>query len=157
MNMQASMIGSLFKPPRNFSPEVGDYFSNFDINDNGLRLLDLVRNEHILAIFLSMECKACEVALEVIDQYINERPNINAVIFMNVDANTVDALNTYFHNRARIFSLGKQKMKEELQIFNYPRAYTLNKFGQILKVENCGADFMMDILTRPLRNILSGE
>ncbi|MEK5420047.1 hypothetical protein BSK49_07245 [Paenibacillus odorifer] len=154
MNTQTSMIDSLFKPPRNFSPEVGDYLSNFDIDNSDWKLLDLIRNEHILAVFLSMECKACEVAMEVIDDYINQHSNLNVVIFMNVDANTVKELNSYFQNRARVFSLSKQRMKEELLIFNYPKAFTLNKFGQILKAENCGADFMLDILTQPLRKIL---
>lgn len=153
MDKQKQFV-SLFKPPKNFSPDVGDYFPDFCINYNDLKLLDLIQNEHILLVFLSMECKTCGDALEIIDQYINRHPKINVAMFINVDINTVEELKKYFGQRAHIFSMSKQKMNEELQVFSFPRAYTLNRFGQILKVENCGAEFMLDILVQPLRKII---
>ncbi|PWW42293.1 MULTISPECIES: hypothetical protein [Paenibacillus] len=142
-----------FKSPRNFNVEAGDYFKNFVVNESGLKMYDLIKREHLLAIFLSIDCPTCEDSLHIIDSYSLKKPDVNIAVFINADDVTTQLLNDYYKGRIFISSVGKERMKDELQVFSFPRGFMLNKYGQVLRSEVCGADFAMDMLLMPLRKL----
>ncbi|WP_410770745.1 hypothetical protein [Fontibacillus sp. BL9] len=135
--------------------DVGDSIANILIdNQAGIYLYDLIENNHLVAVFLSTECDSCETAMEAMEIFHQKNPAINIVAFIHTELSIFIMLEEYFKGKLPVFHLPKIRMNEELRIYSFPRGFTINSQGQVLRVEICGQEFIFDLLRKPLRKLL---
>jgi thiol-disulfide isomerase/thioredoxin len=138
-----------------FQLEVGDYIPNVLIDEsNGAFLYDYIKHDHLIVAFLSTECSTCEQAMEVMKSYAGKYPNLNMIAIVHTSLEIYELLKEYLGDSVPLYYMSKSKINEELKIYSYPTGITLNKHGQVLQSEPCGAEFIFDLLKTPLRKIL---
>jgi len=130
--------------------QIGDYMPNITIPNQDMELYDCI-NDYLLLVTISTSCAPCLPAMEAIDIFIQQYPEINFLIFIETEESTFEKAKQVFHSSARIYHASDDVMFGELKTRGYPWAYGLNREGQIITIEPVASLEFLEKLFSPFR------